>query len=63
MGMRLTMMLYILLASCFSVNVLYAEIEVDLTHIGAIGNASDDTGLGSVNHAYSIGTYEVTVGQ
>jgi len=33
---------------------------VDFVTVGDVGNASDSTGYGSVNHTYRIGKYEVT---
>jgi len=35
----------------------------DLIPVGDPGNASDDTGYGSVDYVYNIGKYEVTVGE
>jgi hypothetical protein len=34
-----------------------------LVSVGSLGNAPDDTGYGSVDHAYRIGKLEVTNGQ
>jgi formylglycine-generating enzyme required for sulfatase activity len=41
--------------------VLAASFE--LVSVGSLGNAPDDTGYGSVDHAYRIGKLEVTNGQ
>lgn len=37
--------------------------SLEMVTVGNPGNAADDTGCGSVVHAYNIGKYEVTAGQ
>lgn len=40
-----------------------ADFVIPMTTIGDVGNSADWTGLGAVNYAYQISTYEVTVAQ
>ena len=40
-----------------------AGITYDMVNVGNPGNANDTTGYGAVNYLYSIGTYDVTIGQ
>ncbi len=47
----------------FLAGSLYGDVILQMTTIGDSGNTADWTGLGSVNHAYQISTYEVTVAQ
>jgi len=52
------------LAGISFVSQAIAEVSISWTSIGNIGNAADpSTGYGAVNHAYNIGTYEVTNAQ
>ena len=41
----------------------HADISLEMVTVGNVGNANDTTGLGGVDHVYSIGKYEVTAGQ
>ena len=42
----------------------FAAVNMSWTSVGNVGNTADpSTGYGSVNHAYNIGTYEVTNAQ
>jgi len=50
-------------ALAFSASAASAEIVMEMVPVGNPGNAADDTGYGTVDYAYSIGTYEVTAGQ
>jgi formylglycine-generating enzyme len=52
-----SLLLSLLIASSAS------ALTMDWTPISNPGNAADDTGFGAVSYAYSIGTYEVTMGQ
>ena len=40
-----------------------AGITYDMVNVGNPGNANDTTGYGAVNDLYSIGKYDVTIGQ
>ena len=40
-----------------------AGITYDMVNVGNPGNANDTTGYGAVNYLYSIGKYDVTIGQ
>lgn len=40
-----------------------AAITYDMVNVGNPGNANDTTGYGAVNDLYSIGKYDVTIGQ
>jgi len=52
------------LAGIALVSSAIADVNMSWTSIGNVGNAADpSTGYGSVNHAYKIGTYEVTNAQ
>ena len=51
------------LAGISFVNPAMAVVNMSWTSIGNAGNAADTTGYGSVDHAYNIGTYEVTNAQ
>ena len=52
------------LAGISHVSSVLADVNMSWTSIGNVGNAADpSTGYGAVNHAYKIGTYEVTNAQ
>ena len=52
------------LASISLVTPAFAVVSMSWTSIGNVNNAADpSTGYGSVDHAYNIGTYEVTNAQ
>ena len=54
----------VVLAGLSLVSQAMAVVNMSWTSIGNAGNAADpSTGYGSVNHAYNIGTYEVTNAQ
>ena len=49
------------LAGIFLVSPAFAVVSMSWTSIGDVGNAPDSsTGYGAVDHAYNIGTYEVS---
>ena len=53
-----------LLAGISLVSPAFAVVSMSWTSIGNVNNAADpSTGYGSVDHAYNIGTYEVTNAQ
>lgn len=43
--------------------IAQAEVVIDTVPIGNVGNTPDTNGLGALDYAYNIGTYEVTAGQ
>jgi len=51
------------LAGISLVSPALAVVNMNWTSIGNVGNAADTIGYGSVDHAYKIGTYEVTNAQ
>jgi len=56
----------LVVAACalFSMPESEAAVLIDTVYIGNVGNAPDPTTtLGSVNYEYSLGKYEVTIGQ
>jgi len=53
-----------LIFSSLCLLVSRADMVIDMTYIGNVGNLADSqTGRGAVNYNYYIGTYEVTVAQ
>jgi formylglycine-generating enzyme required for sulfatase activity len=53
----------VLLISGWTARNATAAITMQTVPVGDIGNANDSTGRGEVDYNYSIGKYEVTVGQ
>jgi sulfatase modifying factor 1 len=53
----------VLLIGVLAAQKTQALITIDTAYVGDIGNPNDWTGRGEVDYGYSIGTYEVSVGQ
>jgi formylglycine-generating enzyme required for sulfatase activity len=50
-------------AAWLAITPALAGITYDMVNVGNPGNANDTTGYGAVNDLYSIGKYDVTIGQ
>lgn len=68
LGRRIGVVLALAMGAAFSSSATSADaVTISMVTIGNPGNAPDtryvDAGVGSVNHVYRIGKYEVTAGQ
>jgi Sulfatase-modifying factor enzyme 1 len=64
--MKLIYILALVVSALFPLGAVYAAISIDTVPVGDVGNPGDAQRqgfFGSVNYAYRIGKYEVTVGQ
>ena len=55
-----------LLSPCASADVFNmpaGQTSMSFVPVGDVGNVANDNGLGSVNYAYNMGTYDVTAAQ
>lgn len=44
-------------------HLVQCSVKMDMVEIGNVGNAADSTGFGAVSYEYSVGMFEVTIGQ
>jgi sulfatase modifying factor 1 len=63
MKLRFFLSTVLLFSGLAAHNTTMAAITVQTVFVGDAGNANDSTGRGKVDYSYSIGKYEVTVGQ
>jgi len=61
--MKKTLLLAVLAVLAIGNNGAMAQVVIDMVNIGNAGNAADSNTYGSVAYNYSIGKYDVTIGQ